>query len=455
MKNSARCQVLSRAVKAVFIIGATLHVAELPILAQEKPAAKTEKKIKDRGEYDIFTAVTKETDPNKQIQLLQTWKEKYPDSDFKQERADTVAMAYDKLNKAPETIKAIQDALAINPKDLTALQLLAKVARGVLGVGAPTADQLAVGDQSSALLLSNLDNFFDASAKPEKITAADWTKAKGDIELLAHTVQGYVKWKQKDNPAAEAAFRKVLAANGENLQVSLWLGSVLYTEKKFSEAFFEFARASAYSGTGALDPKTKQSTADYLKRAYEGYHGKDDAGLDQLKQQAIATALPPDGFHIDSVIDIQNKEEGDKAKFATDHPDIAFFRTLKEALKGDNGQNYFDQGVKDALIPPQEGAFKQFKGHVVAQPSPKELLLAVDDTNGDVTLVFDPPLKAKIDPGQEISFAGAPEAFTKEPFNLRFKVERENVTGLPKETGVVRRPAAPVKKKTAPTAPKN
>jgi hypothetical protein len=146
------------------------------------------------------------------------------------------------------------------------------------------------------------------------------------------------------------------------------------------------------------------------------------------------------------VIDIQNKEEGDKAKFATDHPDIAFFRTLKDALKGDNGQSYFDQGVKDALIPPQDGAFKQFKGHVVSQPTPKELLLAVDDAGGDVTLVLDPPLKAKIEPGAEISFAGAPEAFTKDPFNIRFKVERENVTGLPKEAGPVRR--APAKKKT-------
>lgn len=449
MKISARCQVLSKAVKAVLIIGATWQVAELPVRAQA-PAAKTEKKVKDRGEYDIFVAAGKEADPAKQLQLLQTWKEKYPDSDFKQERADTVAMAYDKMNKGPETIKAIQDALAMNPKDLTALQLLAKVAGGVLKNPNPTPDVLTLGDQSSSLLLSNLNNFFDPSVKPATVADAAWAKAKSDTEQLAQTVQGYVKWKQKDNAAAEVAFRKVLAANGENSQVSMWLGTVLYSQKKFAEGLYEYARAAAYTGNGALDPKTRQSTADYLKRAYEGYHGKDDAGLEQLKQQAAAAALPPDGFHIDSVIDIQNKEEGDKAKFAADHPDVAFFRTLKEALKGDTGQSYFDQGVKDALIPPQEGAFKQFKGHVVAQPSPKELILAVDDANGDVTLVLDPPLKAKIDPGQEIAFAGAPEAFTKEPFNLRFKAERENVTGLPKETGVPVRRAVPAKK----TAPK-
>src|SRR5579863_6015246 len=196
MRISVKRQVLRQTVQAVLIIGAAWQVAEPPVLAQDQP--KKEKKVKDQGEYDIFNAAGKETDPNKQLQILQQWKEKYPDSDFKQERADTVAMAYDKLKKYPEEIKAIQDALAINPKDLTALQLLAKIAGGVLAAANPTPDQLAVGDQASALLLSNLDNFFDASVKPEKVSAADWGKAKGDTELLAHTVQGYVKWKQKD-----------------------------------------------------------------------------------------------------------------------------------------------------------------------------------------------------------------------------------------------------------------
>jgi hypothetical protein len=448
MKTSGRWQVLSQVLKAVIIIGAAWQVAELPVRAQEAPK---EKKVKDQGEYDIFTAANKETDPAKQLQILQQWKEKYPDSDFKQERSDAIAMAYDKMNKGTDELKAIQDSLALSNKDLTSLQLLYKIVHGVLGNANPSPDVMALGEQASTLLLSNLDNFFDPGNKPKQQSDAEWAKAKSDIGLLCHTVKGYIKWKQKDYPAAETEFKQVLAANGENAQVSYWFGQVLYSQKKFSEGLFEFARSAAYTGNGALDPKARPAIADYLKKAYEGYHGKDDAGLEQLKTQASAAALPPEGFHIDSVIDIQNKEEGDKAKFATDHPDIAFFRTLKDALKGDNGQNYFDSGVKDALIPPQDGAFKQFKGHVVELKNPKELVLAVDDAAGDVTLLLDPPLKAttKIDPGAEISFAGAPEAFTKDPFNIKFKVERANVTGLPKEAGAapVRRPAP---KKAAP-----
>src|SRR5208283_2512711 len=89
----------------------------MPLFAQ----APKKKNVKDQGEYDIYNAVSKETDPNKQLQLLQNWKEKYPDSDFKEDRAAMVAQDYAKLGKPAEAIKAAQDVLAVNPKNLAAL----------------------------------------------------------------------------------------------------------------------------------------------------------------------------------------------------------------------------------------------------------------------------------------------------------------------------------------------
>src|ERR1035441_8072032 len=75
MEMSWRRQVLNRVIRTVFIIGAACQFAQLPVLAQD--AAKKEKKVKDQGEYDIYTAANKEADPTKQLQILQTWKEKY------------------------------------------------------------------------------------------------------------------------------------------------------------------------------------------------------------------------------------------------------------------------------------------------------------------------------------------------------------------------------------------
>ena len=58
-----------------------------------------------------------------------------------------------------------------------------------------------------------------------------------------------------------------------------WLGTAMYSEGKAPEALYEFARAAAYSGPGALDAATRAKAATFLQNAYQGYHG-DLSGLD-------------------------------------------------------------------------------------------------------------------------------------------------------------------------------
>jgi len=419
--------VLHRFVKSVLGLGIATGLVFTPIFAQQP-----QKKVKDQGEYDIYTAVSKETDPNKQLQLLQTWKEKYPDSDFKEDRAAMVAQDYAKLNKPAEAIKAAQDVLAVNPKNLTAL---VTIVNNAIRVNPPTPDSLSAGEQAANSLITNID-----SLKPAGVKDADWNNAKTQVEQLAQTTLGWVKMTQKQYDASEAAFRKVLQTNPKNGQVSYWLGTVMYAEKKYAPALFEFARAATYTGEGALPDTVRQGAEQFLQRAYKGYHGSDE-GLDALKKQAAAAALPPDDLKIASVTDIAAGQQAAEEDFLKAHPDIKLWRVLRDALKAEGGEKYFTDNVKDALIPPQDGEFKQFKGKVVSMENPKEIVVAVDDTDGptgDATLVFDAPIKGKLDPGAEIGFAGAPSSFTKDPYNMKFAVDRKNVTGLPAAA-----PAAP------------
>ena len=425
---------LHRVVKGVLGIGLAAAFIAMPLLAQ------AQKKVKDQGEYDLYNAVVKETDPNKQLQLLQTWKEKYPDSDYKEERADMVAEDYNKLGKPAEAIKASQDVLAINPKNLRALVTIVNKA---IQVNPPTPDSMSAGEQAANSLLSNTD-----SLKPENVKDADWNTAKPQIEQIAQTTLGWIKMQQKQNDASEASFRKVLQASPKNGQVAYWLGTVLYAQKKYVPGLFEFARAAVYTGEGALPDSVRQGADQFLQKAYKGYHGSDE-GLDALKKLAANAALPPDDLKIDSVTVIAAGQQQAEEDFIKAHPDIKLWRVLRDALKADGGEAYFNASVKDALIPPQEGEFKQFKGKVVSMENPKEIVVAVDDTDGptgDSTLVFEAAIKGKLDPGAEISFAGAPQSFTKDPYNLKFAVERKNVTGLPAAPAPpVRR--APAKKK--------
>jgi tetratricopeptide (TPR) repeat protein len=429
--------VLHRVLKLRLGIGLAVGLMAMPLLAQE---AK-KKNVKDQAEYDLYTSVTKaKDDPNKQLQLLQNWKERYPDSEFKEERAAMVAQDYANINKPVEAIKASQDVLAINPKNLTALVIIVNSA---IRVNPPTADSLGAGEQAANTLLSSLD-----AMKPEGVADADWNTAKAQIQQIAQTTLGWVKMQQKQYEASEASFRKVLQGNPKNGQASFWLGTVLYAQKKYVPALFEFARASAYTGEGALPDAARQGADQYLQRAYKGYHGSDE-GLDALKKMAASAALPPDDLKIASVTDIAAGQQQAEEDFLKAHPDIKLWRVLRDALKADGGDSYFEKNVKDALIPPQEGDFKMFKGKVVSMENPKELILAVDDTDGptgDATLVFEAPIKGKLDPGADIEFAGAPQSYTKDPYNIKFTVDRKNVTGLPAAAAPTRRP--PAKKKT-------
>jgi len=423
--------VLHRVVRSLIGIALAAGLAVAPLGAQ----AQKQKKVKDQGEYDIYNAVSKETDPNKQLQLLQTWKEKYPDSDFKEERAAMVAQDYAKLGKPAEAIKAAQEVLSTDPKNLTAL---VTVVNNAIRVNPPTPESLGAGEQAANTLLTNMD-----ALKPAGVKDADWTAAKAQIEQLAETTLGWVKMQQKQYDAAEAAFRKDLQLNPNNGQVSYWLGSVLYAQKKFVPGLFEFARAANFSGQGALPDAARQGAEQFLEKAYDGYHGSKD-GLDALKKAAVASALPPDDLKIASVTDVAAGEQAQQEAFFAAHPDMKLWSELREALKGDSGEAYFNDHVKDALIPPQEGSFKQFNGKVVSMDNPKEIVVSVDDKDGpagDATLVFDAPIRGKLDPGADISFAGAPASYTKDPYMIKFTVDRKNVTGLPAPAPVHRTPA--------------
>ena len=102
----------------IAVLSAVTVYSPTPARAQ---AAQSQKKVKDQGEYDLFTAVTKEQDNNKKLQLLDTWKQKYPDSDFKVDRLQLYIQTYQKLGQMPKIIETAKEILAIDPKDVQAL----------------------------------------------------------------------------------------------------------------------------------------------------------------------------------------------------------------------------------------------------------------------------------------------------------------------------------------------
>ena len=58
-------------------------MAVTTVVAQTPPK---ERKVKDQAEYDLYNNSIKTTDPAKRLTFLNEWKEKYPESDFKDVR---------------------------------------------------------------------------------------------------------------------------------------------------------------------------------------------------------------------------------------------------------------------------------------------------------------------------------------------------------------------------------
>jgi hypothetical protein len=426
-----------RAVAAIAVFGAIVVTGA----AQQAfgQAAQSQKKVKDQGEYDLFNAVNKDTDPAKKIQDLNAWADKYPDSDYKNDRLLLFMQAYSQA-KPPQPDKVVQvggqlmandvkTIFADNPQQILTTYLLPSMS--ITGIPNPTQEQLATGEKAAHELLGYTDTFFAASKKPATTSDADWTKARAQVEGIGKAalvwiatrpaVQAYEK---KDYPAAEAAFTKAVQQYPDNGQAVYYLGLSIYNQRNpdtFPKGLFFIARAVT-AGTG-LDDAAKKTMDTFLTKAYTTYHGSAD-GLDQLKQQASASATPPAGFTVASAAEVAAKKE---QEFAASNPQLAQWLAIKKELAGPNGEQYFDSSVKGAGVP-------KFKGTVVAaNPAvrSKELVLALSDsTNPEVTLKLETPLTGKPEIGQTVEFEGVPSAFTKEPFNLTMDIENDKITGL-------------------------
>lgn len=387
------------------------------LLAQAK-----EKKVKDQGEYDLFTAVTKEQDPGKKLALLNQWKEKYPDSDFKDDRLKLILTAYQQLGKPAEMYATAKELQALDPKEVTALYWLTLLTESL----PPTPDTLSTGEKAAQALLS--------AEKPAPVKPEDWEKMQKEFGAIAHKTLGFIATQNKDFKKAEEEYTKVLQMNPNFAQVSYALGMAIYQQKdpkRQSEVLYHFARAASLTGTGELQGAQKKAIDDFFVKAYTNYHGPE--GMAELRKTAMAGAFPPAGFTIKNKAEIEAEQQ---AQFASEHPGKALFETIKAALLAPDGQQYFDEKVKGAKIPGGVNGVEKFRAKVVSvspEKAPKEIVLSVGKSGEpDAKLVLQTPLPNGAEPGTEIQFAGIPSSFTAEPFMITFELhEKDDLTGWP------------------------
>jgi len=260
-------------------------------------------------------------------------------------------------------------------------------------------------------------------------------KAAGGALKYIAMKPGIDAMQTKNYAAAEAAFSKALQAYPDSAQVAFQLGASEVAQQskdpaKVSMGMYEIARAVAMEPDKSdfATPAARTQYDNYLKKIYVQYHGSED-GLDQLKQQALTSPTPPQGFHIMSTTEISAQKE---AQFEQSNPELALWMKIKGQLADTNGQQYFESQLKDTAVPQLRGTL------VEAKPAcrPKELLVAVplpdaqQPLHAEITLKLDEPLTGKPDLNTEFRWQGVPSAFTPDPFMLTMDVEKAKIDGL-------------------------
>jgi len=443
-------------IAAIAIMGAVILTGTAQ-LAQAQAAP--EKKVKDQGEYDIYNQTLKDLgNPPALLKDLDTWAQKYPESDWKDDRLYYYITAYNGTGQPAKVLevgsalmardlkKVYSDPKAGPQQMLTVLYLMSVNIQNGQKLPTPSPEQMAAGEKAARQLAEFVPNFFTAANKPAGATDAAWNEGRTTMEKVAKDTLMYIATKPgadamvrytaskdvKECAVGEAAYAKAVEQFPDNAFIAYQLGRALRCQQasganKVVHALYEFARASALDPTlgGTMDPKALNN---YLDSAYNSFHGSLE-GLDQLKATAKASPLPPADLKIRTASEIMQEKQ---AQFEQSNPQLALWMRIKGALADTNGAAYFESDLKDHDVPPLKGTLLEGKPACKS----KELLVAIPlpDQQGnpvaEITLKLDAALTGKPETGATIQWKGLPVAFTKDPFMLTMSTEKSTLENL-------------------------
>jgi hypothetical protein len=426
--------------------------------AQNAPAQKNYKP----GEFDIYSAAAKDVVGGNFAQALKdldTWKQKFPDTDFKNERQVLYVQAYSGAGQFDKTVDAAAPMIAAgvdtvfsDPKDAgQAIRVLFTAATAIVRIADPSAEQLAIADKAAHQLLDYNRKPLGADGKPISDTA--WNDARNQLQPPARAALLYMAMlpgiqamakTPKDCPAAEVAYSKALGDYPDQTAISYNLALALSCQKKNSEAVYEFERSAVLDATlGGTQPDPGKIKT-FADSAYTKVHGSDE-GLGPLKDQVKLAPLWPAGFHIKTATEIAEEKE---KEFEQSNPELSMWMKIKAALSDNDGPAYFDSQLKGADVPKLKGVL------IDAKPACKSntLLIAVplpdakEAPVAEITLKLDPPLTGKPALNTDVEWKGLPSAFTQAPFMLTIDTDKTQIDGL-KVTPCTAAPVRPAAKK--------
>ncbi len=423
-------------------------------------AEQVAKKLKGNAEFELYSRVVEHAgEPSKAIRDLDEWAQKFPDSDYKDDRLYMYLKAYAGLEPPQPSkvmdygarlmsrdVRAIfagpvtQEQLAGQPVRLAMVNVLLLVATHAASAPELKPEELELGRRAVKALTEIAPLYFTAENRPADTTQAQWTAARSDLESRARASDialaikpGLMALAAKDCPSAESALSKAYSDHPDSGRIAYHLGSALIgcepgDAEKLARGLWLVARAAimdpAHSG---ISPEDLTAIDAYLKKVYVEIHGSEQ-GLDRLKQQAATGSSPPPGFTIPTETEIVQQQQ---AEIERTNPQLAQWVKMRRLLNDINGELYFSGQLKNNPAPQLWGKL------VEARPAcrPRELWIAVPTPDrpapqAEILLKLDKAPAGQPETGSALRFDAVPFAFTKDPFVLTMVTSPERIQGL-------------------------
>jgi len=249
---------------------------------------------KSNDEYQAFTAMANEKDPNKQIALAQAFLEKYKDSDFKYAACLAMMQSYQALGKSDQAIAAARQALTFSPDNPEALTYLCFSFPYVFNAKSSTATtDLAQAETDAKHGLDVLQKL----VKPEKATQEQFDTYVKPKRAIFNTCLGFVDVQRKDFAGALTALKAAAEDNpNDNLIFSLMGQAYLFsTPPDYDNAIWYLARSVALA-QAAKSPNAA-SLEKFYGQVYVSRHGSDQ-GENDIVTQAATSVNPPADFKV-------------------------------------------------------------------------------------------------------------------------------------------------------------
>ena len=262
--------------------------ASVSVQSVPAPNAVRQPRAQSQQEFEAYQVFMKETNPERQIQLVEDFLLQYPETQLKEYAFQVAAQAYQTKNDYARVLTYGELTLGENQDNLTALLILSSVIPEGNSRNDPEREEkLAEAENYARRALEVLSRM----PRPQHLSEEQWERARRETEATPHAALGLIAMIREDLNLAERELRKAVELAPRPDPVTLYrLGLCYSLQKKYDQALEALERASQGGGVKVTTPEG--SSRDLVAEARE-FVLKAKALLEtSTSEPAAGTAMP-------------------------------------------------------------------------------------------------------------------------------------------------------------------